>query len=113
MKYLKKPNLLELLLYFSPFYKYKISGNSMKPVLKDGDYVLVNRLAYIFKTPQVDDIIAALDPRDKKTLIKRITKIQNGKYVIQGDNKNFSTDSRNFGMIEKKSIIGKVILNNI
>jgi nickel-type superoxide dismutase maturation protease len=105
-KKLKPPNLIFSLF---PFYKFRITGLSMTPVLKNGDFVLVNRLAYFFKKPKKGDVIAVYDPRDKKVLIKRIINIQNKKYFIQGDNKKASTDSRKFGMIEKKSILGKVI----
>ena len=49
------------------------------------------------------------DPRDDKVLIKRITKIEDKSYFVQGDNKNASTDSRVFGMIRRSAIIGKVI----
>lgn len=81
----------------------------MSPTLKPGQVVLVNRLAYLFHKPQREDIVAVKDPRDKKVLIKRITKISNDKYFIQGDNKKYSTDSRVFGMIRKQNILGKVI----
>ncbi len=81
----------------------------MHPVLRDGNYVLINRLAYILSSPKIADLIAARDPRDGKTLIKRITKINNGLYFVEGDNKKASTDSRNFGWLRRKNIIGKVI----
>lgn len=81
----------------------------MSPVLHNGDTVLVNRLSYLFKKPHIDDIIAVFDPRDHKILIKRITKIEHNRYFVEGDNKKASTDSRKFGMLEKKDIIGKVV----
>ncbi len=82
----------------------------MVPTFQNNSTVLVNRFAYIFKNPQIFDIIALIDPRDGKILIKRIQKIENNTYFVTGDNTNASTDSRKFGMIEKKSIIGKVFL---
>lgn len=51
----------------------------------------------------------ARDPRDGKTIIKRIIKIENNRYFVEGDNKAASTDSRDFGMIDKDNIIGKVV----
>lgn len=102
--FLKKIALL------SPIYKYKISGTSMEPTIAAGENVVVNRIAYIFKKPQKDDIIALHDPRDGKILIKRITKKERTKYFVEGDNKKKSTDSRVFGWIEKRDIIGRVIL---
>jgi|ERR1700722_5282809 len=97
-------------LRFSPFDKYKIFGSSMIPTLKAGDMVLVNKIAYWFSSPKKNNIIAFRDPRDGKTLIKRITKIEGESYFVQGDNKNLSTDSRVFGMIRRSDILGKVII---
>ena len=84
----------------------------MSPTLKPGKSVLVNRISYLFKSPRKDEIIALKDPRDGKTLIKRISKIENGKYFVLGDNKKESTDSRAFGWVGKKDIIGKMIYNS-
>ena len=82
----------------------------MEPTIQEGQTVLVNRIRYWFATPKIDDIIAFRDPRDGKILIKRITKKTRTEYFVQGDNKNSSTDSRVFGMIEKSAIVGKVWL---
>src|ERR1035437_1928516 len=92
-----------------PIYRYSIIGNSMLTAFRSGDQVLVNRFSYIFAVAKVGDIVAVRDPRDRKVLIKRITKIENGKYSVEGDNKHQSTDSRKFGMLKKTDIIGKVI----
>jgi len=81
----------------------------MLPTLHSGDKVLVNRLVYLFFSAKVGETVALKDPRDGKILIKRIIKINSGKYFVEGDNKFHSTDSRKFGMLEKKDIIGKVI----
>lgn len=100
----------EKIALLSPIYKYKISGNSMAPTLSSGEIILVNRLAYLFTNPKSSDVVAVRDPRDNKILIKRITKKERTKYFVQGDNKLASTDSRVFGWIEKRDIIGQVIL---
>ncbi len=84
----------------------------MAPTLTAGEYVLVNRAAYLFKKPRIGHVVALHDPRDGKVLIKRITQIKGQQYFIQGDNKLVSTDSRVFGLIGKKDIIGKAIKNN-
>ncbi|MBU3978243.1 nickel-type superoxide dismutase maturation protease [Patescibacteria group bacterium] len=81
----------------------------MYPILRSGDFVLVNRLAYLYSAPKIGDIVAARDPRDGKIIIKRVIKIENTKYHVEGDNRTASTDSRDFGLIDKNNIIGKVI----
>jgi nickel-type superoxide dismutase maturation protease len=103
------PSFLQKIALFLPIYKYHIIGASMFPTYKDGDSVLVNRFSYIFHSPKRGDIVAVKDPRDSKTLIKRIEKIDGNKFFVIGDNKMHSTDSREFGMIGKQNIIGKVI----
>jgi nickel-type superoxide dismutase maturation protease len=89
--------------------RFIISGHSMEPTLKTNDTVLVSFLPFLFSSPKVRDVVALKDPKDGKVLIKRITKIENKKYFIEGDNKQHSKDSREFGMIGKALIIGKVI----
>lgn len=83
----------------------------MLPAFKSGDLVLVNRLAYFFGLPKVGDLVIL---KRQKYIIKRIAKINpsaDGKKIfVVGDNKKESTDSRNFGWINKKEIIGKVML---
>lgn len=96
------------ILRFSPILQYKIEGSSMSPALSNGQIIFVNRLVYLLNSPQEHDIVALHDPRDGKILIKRITKINRTKFFVQGDNKIASTDSRVFGWVEKKSILGKV-----
>jgi hypothetical protein len=78
----------------------KVSGKSMEPTLYDGDTLILN----FFSTPKVDDIVV-FDCFSKcnstgklEVLTKRIIKIdENGCYWVEGDNKDFSRDSRTFG----------------
>ena len=84
--------------------KFRVSGHSMMPTLKPGQEILVSSLPYLFVDPKVGEIIAFKE--GNKFIVKRIKKAENGKFLVQGDNKN---DSKNFGWIEKKNIIGKVI----
>jgi nickel-type superoxide dismutase maturation protease len=79
----------------------------MEPTLKSGDSVLVSSLPYLFKSPQQNDIVAA--KVDGKILIKRISSVKQNEYFLSGDNPEDSFDSRKFGMIARKDIIGKVV----
>src|SRR6266581_1853828 len=91
-----------------PFLILKISGHSMEPAIKNGQTVLVNRLSYLFKQPKIKEIVAF--KYGGKVLIKRITKRENGKYFLSGDNPNDSMDSRVFGLVAKRAIIGKFVI---
>lgn len=53
--------------------RIRVDGLSMRPTLKDGEFVLVNKLAYKFGEPQLGDVIVFHFPRDlEQEYIKRI-----------------------------------------
>ena len=52
--------------------RVRVDGFSMLPTLQDGEYVLVNRLAYRADLPERGDIIVFLSPVDDQDLIKRV-----------------------------------------
>lgn len=95
---------------FSPIAKYQIEGNSMLPRFPSGTVVLINKLAFLFFQPKVNEVILVSHPRTKRILIKRIIMKKNDTYFVQGDNFEQSTDSRDFGFITKKDILGKVVI---
>lgn len=88
--------------------RFKIIGHSMQPKIKDGQSVLVSEIPYLFKKPQINDIVAFKENHGK-VLVKRISEIKNGKYFIRGDNKKDSLDSRKFGTITRDQIIGEIM----
>lgn len=81
----------------------------MEPTYRSGDILLVSSILYVFRNPKVSDIVVVKDPRDLRPVLKRITQIKDNSYFVVGDNKHESTDSRHFGFIHKKRIVGKVI----
>jgi nickel-type superoxide dismutase maturation protease len=84
---------------------FRIEGDSMHPTLKEGDLVLINPQAEL----KVGDIVVARHPFKKSVnIIKRIADIMPGeKYILLSDNPEESSDSRQFGAIAAKDIIGK------
>lgn len=53
--------------------QFKIEGTSMAPTLADGEYILVNRLAYrLFGEPRRGDIVVFESPNPDKDYIKRV-----------------------------------------
>lgn len=87
--------------------KFKISGHSMEPLLLHGDKILTTNLFYLFKSPQINDIVVFRN--DDRVFVKRIKKIKDDKYFVSGDNQNDSLDSKDFGEIFKIQILGKFI----
>jgi len=49
-----------------------IQGRSMTPTLRDGEYYLLNRLAYFFKAPARGDVVVLRDPGHSDFAVKRI-----------------------------------------
>lgn len=89
--------------YFFPLLKFCVKENSMSPFLKTRDRVLVIR----FLKPKIGDVVVF--KFNKRYYIKRVAQIKDNEYFVTGDNKKESVDSRRFGWIDKKDIIGKVI----
>ena len=76
----------------------------MLPFLKPGQEILISSLPYLFSKPKVGEAIAFKNCG--KWIVKRIKELKADKYLVEGDNK---PDSKEFGLIEKKQILGKVI----
>jgi nickel-type superoxide dismutase maturation protease len=95
-----------------PFARYEVEGGSMTPALAPGERVLVNRTAYWFRSPKANDVVLVRDPRaPERLLVKRIEREETGaRYRVRGDNAGASTDSRAFGPVPRRYIVGKVWL---
>lgn len=89
--------------------RFVVSGRSMEPTFKAGQTLLVSSIPYLFRQPKIGEAVVVKDPRGNRLLLKRITKKENDLYFVGGDNSRASTDSREFGTIERKDIAGKVI----
>jgi nickel-type superoxide dismutase maturation protease len=83
---------------------YQVSGNSMYPLLRDGQEVQVQPA----DDYQVGDIVVARHPiQSDLTIVKRIDEISSdGRFRLRGSNSEESTD--HFGLISPNKIIGKI-----
>lgn len=95
----------------------------MLPKFKPGDNVISLNWAYIFSKPKAGDLVVI--KLKGKLMVKRIQKTNDrtkneakllsfrneifNKIFVVGDNETQSTDSRSFGWIERKNIVGKVV----
>src|SRR5262245_17783239 len=112
---------------------YRIPSVSMSPALLPGDRILVNRLAYRLRipdmpwpmlswsTPAHGDIVVFTAPRLEKVCVKRVIGlpgdqididgrsilVPQGQYFVTGDNRAQSIDSRCFGCVDETRIIGR------
>lgn len=105
---MKEADWKERILFFlGRRHGFLVEGDSMLPTLKDGDAVLINSKEKI----NVGDIVLAQHPfKQSVKILKRISEISpEGKYFLVGDNEEESTDSRSFGAIQAKDILGKAV----
>lgn len=89
---------------------FRVSGESMLPVLAAGDVVLVDVRAYRRRGPQPGEIVVARHPfmTDVK-VVKRVGEVsEDGRCRLVGDNPAESTDSRSFGTVAASLIVGRV-----
>ena len=93
---------------FFPISIFKVRGRSMLPSFREGDYLLVCNIAYLLSSLKKGDVVIARHPSDKQLILKRILKIKDKKYFLAGDNQKDSSDSKNFGKVNRKSLVGKV-----
>lgn len=141
------------LIYLFVAQPHKVSGNSMVPTFKNGDFILTDKLSYRFGDHKKGDIIVLKNPRDEtQDFIKRIIatpgdtiKVEEGsvyvngrkvseeylpsdtrtragnfliegsqiktgpnQYFVFGDNRDHSSDSREWGAVTQEEIVGKV-----
>jgi len=104
---------------------FLVSGASMEPTYHNGDYLIVDEISYLASEPKKDDVIIFRYPKDPKVFfIKRIIGLPNedvsvnGKevrlgddeYFVMGDNRDFSSDSRDWGPVPKKMIVGRSLV---
>lgn len=99
-----------------------VHGSSMEPSLHDGDILIFNRLdqSYeqgdiaVIKTKNIEQIIVKRiigTPKETVTIENdRAINLSEGEYFVMGDNKDNSTDSRDFGNIKEGELMGKVVL---
>lgn len=105
-------NLCARLLFVGRFGTVRVSGHSMNPTFNDGDWLLVWYSTRI--RIHVGQLIVLRRPLDSRSevaslFIKRVAAITGPFVTVHGDNKEASTDSRQWGDIPREEIIGKVI----
>lgn len=83
-----------------------VAGDSMVPTLQPGDRLLV-----IPGRVRSGDLVALRDPRDQaRVIVKRVDTVDgSGRYLVAGDHRAASTDSRHFGPVERRHLLGRVL----
>jgi nickel-type superoxide dismutase maturation protease len=84
----------------------RVQGESMAPAYHSGDLVLIRKTR---KAKRNNIVIAHRPDQEDLLIIKRVVTITNNGYWLQGDNSEFSDDSRLFGEVPKELIKGIVL----
>lgn len=85
------------------FFVRRIVGGSMLPALTPGRLVLALRP----KRLNIGDVVILF--HDGLEKIKRIEHLEGERVYVLGDNSEASTDSRQFGFIDRNQIMGRVV----
>ncbi|MFZ1812614.1 MAG: S24/S26 family peptidase [Candidatus Saccharimonadales bacterium] len=81
-------------------YFRRVSGSSMSPALSPGSVVVASSAA---RYKVADIVVARVGERE---VIKRVVKIAGDHVWLAGDNASMSTDSRHYGPVDKRAILG-------
>lgn len=86
-----------------------VEGDSMRPALQPGDWLLVDPEAYGTHSPAVGDLVVAPDPRTPtRLLVKRVSEVYEGgqELWLRGEARGASSDSEVFGSVSATSVVG-------
>lgn len=112
MSYIKKKERLDFtgaefsfligsLLKNSILVRFKAEGKSMMPYIDDGDVIVVSPIHN--DEIAIDDVVAFIQPISNSLVVHRVIEIQNGQYLIKGDN-----TFKNNGLVYRSNILGRV-----
>ena len=103
---------------------FLVSGASMEPTFNNGNYLIIDEFSYHLRKPKKDEVVVFRYPNDpSKFFIKRIAGLPGetvavqgreitlgeNEYYVLGDNRGASSDSRIWGPVEEKFIIGRTL----
>jgi mitochondrial inner membrane protease subunit 1 len=88
------------------FRRVRVTGDSMVPALQEGDRLLVGPRLGV----QPGAIVAIRDPRSPgRLLVKRVHGRGLDWVDVRGDNDRSSTDSRHFGPLPPRLVVGRIV----
>jgi len=87
----------------------KVTGESLSPSYREGDYVVVTTIPFLLRRVKAGDRIVFQNEL-YGLMIKQVKEIdyEEGKVYVVGSHP-YSVDSRHFGAIERQDVTGKVI----
>ena len=90
-----------------------VSGSSMFPTFKNGDYLIVDQLSYRLENPERFDVIVFRYPNDKtKFFIKRVVGLPNEKVDINGNTVTVTNAEHPNGLVLEQPYVENGSSNN-
>ena len=87
----------------------KVTGESLSPFLLEGDFVVVSKIPFVLRRIRAGDIVVFKQP-GYGTLIKKVDHFStDGNEIFVLGTHPESTDSRQFGPLYRRQLIGKVV----
>ncbi len=87
----------------------KVRGDSLSPLFQEGDFVLIAKMPLFFASLKPGDVVVFRRP-ESGFMIKIVESVNLARdeiYVI--GTSEYSVDSRRFGAIHRRDLLGKVI----
>ena len=94
-----------VIFYNKRLYMRFVKGESMLPTFTAGEVFFINS-KYIL---QIGSVYVFHQPHTGELVMKRLHKIVNGDLYFVGDNADASYDSRNYGYVSTKAVIGEAV----
>jgi len=95
------------------FKAVELRGDSMSPNFNDGDWLLFRLLPAKSKSGNLVGKVVLIQRQSQVGTdflqVKRVTKLTEVKFWVEGDNKSASTDSRSWGALDSTEVIGKLL----
>jgi len=87
----------------------RVTGESLSPFFLEGDFVVVSKIPFVLRKVKSGDIVVFRHPV-YGTMVKKIERISpDGEEIFVLGTHPESTDSRQFGPLQRNQLIGKVI----
>lgn len=87
----------------------RVTGDSLSPHIREGDYVVVTTIPFFLNRLRAGDVVVFRHP-SYGVMIKRVESVLSaGEALFVTGNHLYSVDSRHFGPIPRRDVLGKVI----
>ena len=92
----------------SPYLRVAVAGDSMRPTLADGDWLLCRRASARRGVHEGDVVVLERPDRPGLLVVKRVVRREPVGWWVEGDNAAASDDSRVFGAVPDRYVVARV-----